>query len=245
MFLCQRQNVLPLLLRDGPMAPADTVRQQQPLCRVVDDEPGTAGLPKKLLHDHPQLGHMGVGAAGLAVEDRLQMQIPHLPQPHLPHGGGNVAPVFLIIQAQALGGESRRVLVGGLPLEIPAVYTGVSAESQFAPFQRRHQLSQLLTGFLLRLAPHLIAVALPSDRLPNVHIISHNKPPLIESIETDSGVSDRLGRDISYNRRFGSVIPRSGKNKPLTTFAQVGLYIHGEGPVFIRFAMQKHSSGVP
>lgn len=158
---------------DGPVAALGAFGQLKPLGRVEDDEAGAAGLAEQLLQDHAELGDVGVGAPGLGVQDGLQVQVPHVLELLLADGGADVAVVLLVIQAQALGRDAGGDFVGLHPLLEPLLHGGLPAGGKLPPLQRDDEVGQLLAGLLLRLAPDLVAAAVPGDRLANIRVLFH------------------------------------------------------------------------
>lgn len=180
MGLGQGQDVPPLLVGDGPVGPLHALRQLEPLCRVIEEDAGPPGLAEELLHHHAQLGHVGVGPPRLGVQDGLQVEVPHLGEFQVPHGGADVTPVFLVIKAETFGGEARWRLVGVPPLGEPLVHGEVApGQGQVPLLQGGDEVGQLVAGLLLRLAPHLIAVVVPGDGLSNVTVLFHKKSLLM------------------------------------------------------------------
>lgn len=172
-LLGEGQDVAALGGGDGPVAALGAFGQLKPLGGVEDDEAGAAGLAEQLLQDHAELGDVGVGPPGLGVQDGLQVQVPHVLELLLADGGADVAVVLLVIQAQTLGRDAGGDFVGLHPLLEPLLHGGLSAGGELPPLQRDDEVGQLLAGLLLRLAPDLVAAAVPGDRLANIRVLFH------------------------------------------------------------------------
>ena len=158
---------------DGSVAAFGAFGQLKPLGGVEDDEAGAAGLAEQFLQDHAELGDVGVGPPGLGVQDGLQVQVPHVLELLLADGGADVAVVLLVIQAQALGCDAGGNFVGLHPLLEPLLHGGLPAGGKLPPLQGDDEVGQLLAGLLLRLAPDLVAAAVPGDRLANIRVLFH------------------------------------------------------------------------
>ena len=150
------------------------LRQLEPLRRVIEEQPGPPGLAEELLNHHAQLGHVGVGPPRLGVQDGLEVQVPDLPQLQLAHGGADVTPVFLVIEAQALGGEAGGGLVGVPPLGEPLVH-GEALGGLLPPLEGGDELGQFVAGLLLGFAPDLVAAVVPGDGFADVAVLFHKK----------------------------------------------------------------------
>ena len=88
-------------------------------------------------------------------------------------GGADVAVVLLVIQAQTLGRDAGGNFVGLHPLLEPLLHGGLPAGGKLPPLQGDDEVGQLLAGLLLRLAPDLVAAAVPGDRLANIRVLFH------------------------------------------------------------------------